>query len=34
MGSLVTFRWIARYYANVIIHNPSMTYTSIKVKMI
>ncbi|PWA42377.1 hypothetical protein CTI12_AA545420 [Artemisia annua] len=30
MGSLVTFRWIARHYANVIIHNPSMTYRFMK----
>ena len=30
MGSLVTFRWIARHYANVVIQNPSITYRSMK----
>ncbi|PWA95914.1 hypothetical protein CTI12_AA045570 [Artemisia annua] len=30
MGSLVTFRWIARHYAKEIIMNPSMTYQAMR----
>ncbi|PWA92239.1 hypothetical protein CTI12_AA081420 [Artemisia annua] len=30
MGSLVTFRWIARHYAKEIITNPSMTYQAMR----